>query len=100
MTPLWTTTTTVQSVRFWAICVIAPRILQLKSSQYSVLAAVGNLPLANMVWFDGIGFQHAGGRGLLSIDAAGNAPVLLASTLLMLYRSLGGSKNEVSAKPS
>jgi len=42
------------------------------STRYSLFLATGNLPIAYVLWLDGIGFQHFGTNGLFGVDAAGN----------------------------
>jgi MFS family permease len=48
---------------------------------YSLLGASGNLPIVYMTWLDGIGYKHAGVRGMMGVDALANgagAVLLLA----------------------
>jgi len=42
------------------------------STRYSLLLAAGNLPIAYVLWADGVGFHYFGTRGLFGVDAAGN----------------------------
>ena len=42
------------------------------STRYSLFQSAGNLPIAYVLWLDGIGFQHFGTNGLFGADAAGN----------------------------
>jgi hypothetical protein len=42
------------------------------STRYSLFQSAGNLPIAYVLWLDGIGFQHFGTNGLFGVDAAGN----------------------------
>jgi hypothetical protein len=49
---------------------------QALSARYSVVGAVGNIPLACMIFADGVGYKHFGTRGLLLTDAAGNLLVV------------------------
>jgi MFS transporter, PAT family, beta-lactamase induction signal transducer AmpG len=42
------------------------------STRYSVFNAAGNVPIAYVLWFDGLGYRHLGTRGLFGVDAAGN----------------------------
>jgi hypothetical protein len=37
-----------------------------------VLTALGTLPVVYMTWLDGVGYKHAGVRGLMGTDAAAN----------------------------
>lgn len=39
---------------------------------YSLLGASGNLPIVYMTWLDGVGYKHAGARGLMGVDALAN----------------------------
>jgi MFS family permease len=56
------------------------------STRFSVLTALGNIPLAYMTWFDGLGSKYFGVHGLLWMDAGGNLLVLLAVGLALLFR--------------
>jgi hypothetical protein len=38
----------------------------------SLLTSIGNLPVAYMTWLDGVGYKHAGARGLMGVDALAN----------------------------
>ncbi|PWU10314.1 MAG: hypothetical protein C5B51_04540 [Terriglobia bacterium] len=42
------------------------------STRYSLFLAAGNLPIAYVLWLDGIGFRHFGTHGLFGVDAGGN----------------------------
>jgi hypothetical protein len=42
------------------------------STRYSLFLAAGNLPIAYVLWFDGVGYRHFGTRGLFGVDAGGN----------------------------
>ena len=42
------------------------------STRYSLLLAAGNLPIAYVLWADGVGFHYFGTRGLFGVDAGGN----------------------------
>jgi PAT family beta-lactamase induction signal transducer AmpG len=42
------------------------------STRYSLFQSAGNLPIAYVLWLDGLGFQHFGTNGLFGVDAAGN----------------------------
>jgi MFS transporter, PAT family, beta-lactamase induction signal transducer AmpG len=56
------------------------------STWFATLWATANLPWAYMQWADGRGYQHFGPRGMLAVDALGNAaPALLF--LVYLKRS-------------
>ena len=59
------------------------------STLYSVLNAVGSLPIMYMIWLDGVGFQHFGTRGLLWTDASGNLVVFIAVTAIFVVYGLG-----------
>jgi hypothetical protein len=48
------------------------------STWFAMLYAATNLPQAYMAWLDGLGYKHFGPRGMLALDALGNAlPALL-----------------------
>ena len=49
---------------------------------YSLLGASGNLPIAYMTWLDGVGYKHAGSRGLMGVDAAANG---VCGVLLLIF---------------
>ena len=49
---------------------------------YSLLGASGNLPIAYMTWFDGIGYKYSGARGLMAVDSLANA---IGGVLLLLF---------------
>jgi len=52
---------------------------------YSLLSASGNLPVSYMTWMDGVGYRHAGVRGLMGVDAATNGVGGLILLLVALY---------------
>ena len=57
------------------------------STRYSLLLAAGNLPIAYVLWADGVGFQHYGTNGLFGVDAGGNFLVFaIAGTAWLLAR--------------
>ncbi len=62
---------------------------QAVSTRYSLLEAVGNIPLVYMVSLDGLGYRHFGTVGLLWTDASANilAFVTVAVVLLLLRNS-------------
>jgi PAT family beta-lactamase induction signal transducer AmpG len=49
---------------------------------YSLLGASGNLPIVYMTWLDGVGYKHAGARGLMGVDALANG---IGGLLLVLF---------------
>jgi MFS family permease len=55
------------------------------ASGYSLLSSFGNLPVAYMTWLEGVGYKHAGVRGLMSVDALGNGLVGLLLLLVARY---------------
>lgn len=42
------------------------------STRYSLLLAAGNLPVAYVIWADGVGYHYFGTHGLFGVDAGGN----------------------------
>lgn len=52
---------------------------------YSVLNALGTLPVVYMTWLDGVGYKHAGVRGLMGVDAAANGVAGLILLLVAMY---------------
>jgi PAT family beta-lactamase induction signal transducer AmpG len=52
---------------------------------YSVLTALGTLPVVYMTWLDGVGYKHWGGRGLMGVDAAANGVSGLLLLLVAIY---------------
>ena len=55
------------------------------ASGYSLLGSLGNLPVVYMTWLDGVGYKHAGARGLMGVDALGNGLVGLLLLLVARY---------------
>jgi len=55
------------------------------ASGYSLLSSFGNLPVTYMTWLDGVGYKHAGTRGLMGVDALGNGLVGLLLLLVARY---------------
>jgi predicted MFS family arabinose efflux permease len=55
------------------------------ASGYSLLISFGNLPVTYMTWLDGVGYKHAGTRGLMGVDALGNGLVGLLLLLVARY---------------
>ena len=49
---------------------------------YSLLGASGNLPIAYMTWFDGIGYKYSGARGLMAVDSLANG---IGGVVLLLF---------------
>lgn len=49
---------------------------------YSLLGASGNLPIVYMTALDGLGYKHAGARGMMGVDAAANG---IGAVLLLLF---------------
>lgn len=63
------------------------------STWFATLWATANLPWAYMQWADGRGYQHFGPRGMLAVDALGNAaPALL---FLAYLRRSGAAREDV-----
>ena len=54
-------------------------------TSYSLLVASGNLPIAYMTWFDGLGYKNAGTRGLMGVDALSNGAGAVLLFLLAIY---------------
>jgi len=52
---------------------------------YSVLNALGTLPVVYMTWLDGVGYKHPGVRGLMGVDAAANGVAGLLLLLVAIY---------------
>ncbi len=64
-------------------------------TRFSLVSAAGTLPLAYMVWLDGVGFHRFGNRGLLWTDAAGN--VLMFAVVSMIFLFAGIHKSSEAA---
>jgi len=47
-----------------------------------LLGASGNLPIAYMTWFDGVGYKYSGARGLMAVDSLANG---IGGVLLLLF---------------
>ena len=52
---------------------------------YSLLVASGNLPVVYMTWLDGVGYKHAGARGLMGVDAVANGGTGLLLLAVAVY---------------
>jgi MFS transporter, PAT family, beta-lactamase induction signal transducer AmpG len=52
---------------------------------YSVLTALGTLPVVYMTWLDGVGYKHLGSRGLMGVDAAANGAAGVVLLLVAVY---------------
>lgn len=52
---------------------------------YSVLTALGTLPVVYMTWLDGVGYKHWGTRGLMGVDAAANGVAGMLLLLVAIY---------------
>lgn len=52
---------------------------------FTLLTSVGNLGLTYMTWLDGVGYKHAGARGLMGVDALGNGVIGVLLLLLARY---------------
>jgi len=61
------------------------------STRYSLFNAAGNVPIAYVLWLDGVGFRHFGTRGLFGVDALGNLLVfaIVGSAFLGRRRASG-----------
>jgi MFS transporter len=59
------------------------------STLYSVLNALGSIPIIYMIRLDGLGFRMFGTHGLLWTDAAANLLVFAIVVLVFLTRGLG-----------
>jgi hypothetical protein len=58
------------------------------STRYSLFLAAGNLPIAYVLWLDGVGFHRFGTPGLFGVDAAGNFLVFaIVAAMLGIGRS-------------
>lgn len=55
------------------------------SSRFSIINAVGNLPVAYMSWLDGRGYAHWGSRGMPATDAVLSATVAI---IMLAYFSI------------
>jgi PAT family beta-lactamase induction signal transducer AmpG len=66
------------------------------STRYSLLQAAGNLPIAYVLWADGLGFHYLGTRGLFGVDAAGNFLVfaVVGAAWLMARRARQTTNND------
>jgi len=56
------------------------------STRYSLLLAAGNLPIAYVLWADGMGYHYFGTNGLFGVDAAGNLLVFATVGIAWLWR--------------
>jgi MFS transporter, PAT family, beta-lactamase induction signal transducer AmpG len=52
---------------------------------YTLLFCSGNLPVVYMTWLDGVGYKHAGARGLMGVDALSNVAGGLLLVLVARY---------------
>jgi MFS transporter, PAT family, beta-lactamase induction signal transducer AmpG len=55
------------------------------ASGYSLLVASGNVPIVYMTWLDGVGYQHWGARGLMTVDALANGLGAIALLIFGYY---------------
>jgi PAT family beta-lactamase induction signal transducer AmpG len=60
---------------------LSPLLNPHASTRYSIAAASGNIPLAYMIWLDGLASKHFGIHGMLWVDAGGNLLVVAAVML-------------------
>lgn len=69
------------------------------STRYSLLLAAGNLPIAYVLWADGMGFHYFGTRGLFGVDAAGNLLVfaIVGAVWLMGRRGQTGAGDTIAS---
>jgi hypothetical protein len=49
---------------------------------YSLLGASSNLPIAYMIWLDGVGYRYSGTRGMMTVDLLANG---IGGVLLLLF---------------
>jgi predicted MFS family arabinose efflux permease len=68
---------------------------QAAATRFSLLVAIGNLPITYMAWADGQGYRTSGPRGLLGVDAAAN---VAAAVLLLLVLPRVCSRRPFSRK--
>ena len=66
---------------------VAGRRQHAAATAYSTLNASGNVPIAYMTWFDGVGYKHWGARGLMGTDAIANGAFAI---ILLLVATLAG----------
>jgi PAT family beta-lactamase induction signal transducer AmpG len=59
------------------------------STLYSVLNAVGTIPIISMIWLDGVGFSKFGMHGLLWTDAGANLLVFTVVAAVFVTCGLG-----------
>jgi hypothetical protein len=59
------------------------------STWYAALTAVGNIPVASMIWLEGKSFHSFGRHGLLWTDAAANLVVFALVALVFATHGLG-----------
>jgi PAT family beta-lactamase induction signal transducer AmpG len=55
------------------------------AASYSTLNAAGNIPIAYMIWLDGVGYKHWGARGLMGMDAFANGAFAIALFLVAAF---------------
>ena len=68
------------------------------STRYSLFLAAGNLPIAYVLWLDGVGFRHFGTAGLFGVDAAGN--FLVFAIVAIAWRVGRASRKEYASRLS
>jgi MFS family permease len=66
------------------------------STWFAVFYAASDLPWTYMQWADGQGYKHFGVRGMLGVDAIGNA---LPAILFLWYLSRTVSRRSLSSQP-
>ena len=71
------------------------------STWYAALTAVGNIPIASMIWLEGKSFHSFGTHGLLWTDATANLVVFAIVALVFAAHGLGirGSPTSQVLKP-
>jgi hypothetical protein len=71
------------------------------STWYAALTAVGNIPIASMIWLEGKSFLSFGTHGLLWAEAAANLVVFAIVALVFATHGLGirGSPTSQVLKP-
>lgn len=59
------------------------------STWYCALLSAGNIPIASMIWLEGLSFHRFGAHGLLWTDAGANVIVFAVVALAFLTRGFG-----------
>jgi hypothetical protein len=97
-TLLYLSTTGLCWARFAALVVsiVGPGVHSV-CTKYSVVAALGNIPLLYMMLLDGFVAKHYGIHGLLSTEVGGSLLTALVAALLLISRRVTGQRATAEA---